>query len=285
MVLVATGMDNSWQHSRVWIIGTVYLYVVVVMTRVLCWFICATFVSLSTAISLRSLRHSFAAVFVFHLSLLHYFFSRRYFVYLSVSLYIVFAVAVLQLCWVTAIMVYLLSICTTKISCSSAFVLRGFEFLRCCFLLKPLCNTADEFLDFFRAAHTINFAVAQFLFNGLWNKIHSSKRLLVSVCFIGQFCVYSIRSIIEEATVFRYRKLVITIELNSKSLRFNDWTALLNRGSSWRIAIKHFINIDKKHIEKRQYQANTCARPNIQFAGINNILSASRERIKKKLRV
>lgn len=69
-VYIATGMDNSWQHSRVWIIAR-FTCVVVVMTRILCWF--KPFrPTLSTGLWSRSFHRSFPSVFF-------------YFVYLSVS--------------------------------------------------------------------------------------------------------------------------------------------------------------------------------------------------------
>lgn len=154
-VYIATGMDNLWQHSRVWLIASLTC-VWLLSWRVLYWFqsfhlvrsasvfdvcICiwAAYISLLLFffffILCRFRFISFIYQFLFH---------RLYFVLCCLLAWLPVWRCVLL--WVTAIMVYLPSICSTMISCSSAFVLRGFNI----FCISVFSALWDYFWRIFR---------------------------------------------------------------------------------------------------------------------------------------
>lgn len=148
-VYIATGMDNLWQHSRVWLIASLTC-VWLLSWRVLYWF--HSFHLVRTA----SVFNACICIWAAYISLLlFFFFFLCRFRFISFIYQFLFhrssCVACLPvwrcvLLWVTAIMVYLPSICSTMISCSSAFVLRGFNI----FCISVFSALWDYFWRIFR---------------------------------------------------------------------------------------------------------------------------------------
>lgn len=127
-------MNNLWQHSRVWLIALVTC-VWLLSWRVLYWFhsfhrIHSWPVEMTTLVFVSS--HELLTQQFLLCCVRGFFCSFRFISFIYQFLFHRFHttsyVCLLRRLWVTAIMVYLPSICSTMISCSSAFVLRGLNF-------------------------------------------------------------------------------------------------------------------------------------------------------------
>lgn len=197
-VYIATGMDNLWQHSRVWLIASLTC-VWLLSWRVLYWFHSFHLVRSASVFNVC------ICIWAAYISLLLFFSSSfcvdfvlfRLFISFFFTVYTSSCVACLPvwrcvLLWVTAIMVYLPSICSTMISCSSAFVLRGFNI----FCISVFSALWDYFWRIFRYFEQVllNFNDFFFIEFKLW--IFFRSKFLFST---GTFCAHFVNQLAENS--------------------------------------------------------------------------------------
>lgn len=197
--------------------------------------------------------------------------ASLYFVYLSVFLHPFRSVAASSYRTTAEsrapIMVYLPSFCTTMISCSSAFVLRGFKFpvfvcwtnVEWCFVRRFVPISRLNFIS------TQSNQVLTVLLKYFWrcSSIWTFCRFLLFFFQLHwvRYSAFFLMCWIELLTFFTRAQQ--TRDLRSfnhfRSIHFcNDWRTLMKRAQHWRIeAIKHFIELTDKNLHRNEKESRS----------------------------